>query len=336
MRYKSDYAIAKFWYRIGAFFIDTIILGIIGFILSLFFENYFRMLGVYGVYVGFIISLIYFTLFNSYLLNGQTIGKKITGIMVVDYRDQLLSIKDSFIRSLILTFPYFCYGVTIPGIDENSQIQIIILLLPIILSVGILYYYIFNVNNRQSLHDILVKSYVVDEYEEFEKVDREIVKPILNYVYYGFICMLVLLFVFLRVIDYSNSTSNELIRLQTRVNLINSNETIYHKPNVLLSINNYQSKNIMYCNIIVYNYVDYKTPKELVKNEYIRKVVTTILKNYSEIKNIDNITINMISGYNIGIFKKQINVYITKKPKELLEIFKSSNSPSYRICSINE
>jgi len=32
MRYKSDYSIAKFWYRIGAFFIDSIVLGIIGFI----------------------------------------------------------------------------------------------------------------------------------------------------------------------------------------------------------------------------------------------------------------------------------------------------------------
>jgi len=65
MSYKSDYSIAKFWYRIGAIFIDTIILGFIGFILSILFERNFRMLGEYGVFVGFAISLIYFTLFNS-------------------------------------------------------------------------------------------------------------------------------------------------------------------------------------------------------------------------------------------------------------------------------
>jgi uncharacterized RDD family membrane protein YckC len=326
MKYKSDYAIAKFWYRIGAIFIDTIILGLIGFILSLFFENNFRLLGEYGVFVGFFISLIYFTFFNSYLLNGQTIGKRIAGIMVIDYNDQLLSIKDSFIRSLILTFPYFCYGVTIPGIDENSQIQLITILLPLILSTGLLYYYIFNVRTRQSIHDIFVKSYVVEEYEEFEKVDRETVKPIINYVYYGFMCLLLSLFVFQGVINYSQSSSNELKRLQTKVNLIDTNETTYHKPNILLSINNYQSQKIMYCNIIVYNSEDYKTPKDLIENKYVNKGVTTILKSYSDINNIGNITINLNSGYNIGIFKKQINVYITKSPKELDKILNSSKS----------
>jgi len=36
MRYKSDYALAKFWHRIGTIFIDIIILGFMGFILSSF------------------------------------------------------------------------------------------------------------------------------------------------------------------------------------------------------------------------------------------------------------------------------------------------------------
>lgn len=322
MGYKSDYAIAKFWYRIGAILIDIIILGFIGFILSLFFEKYFRMFGEYGVFVGFAISLIYFTLFNSYLLNGQTIGKRIIGIMVIDCHDQLLSLKHSFTRSFILTFPYFCYGVTIPGIDRNSQIQFITILLPLILSTGILYYYIFNISNRQSLHDFFVKSYVVEYYKEFEKVDREEVKPIINYTYYGFICLLLSLFLFLEIINYPHKASDELVGLQTKVNLIKPTERTYQNPNVSLSINNYQTQKIMYCNIIVYNSEDYKTPEELIKNEYVTKVVTTILRSYSDINNIGNITINLNSGYNIGIFKKQINVYITKSPNELDKIFK--------------
>lgn len=326
MRYKSDYSIAKFWYRIGAIFIDTIILGLIGFILSIFFERNFRMLGEYGVFIGFAISLIYFTLFNSYLLNGQTIGKRIVGIMVIDCHDQLLSLKHSFIRSLILTFPYFCYGVTIPGIDENSQIQFVTILFPIILSAGILYYYIFNASNRQSLHDIFAKSYVVNHYEEFETVERKTIKPIINYVYYGFICLLLSLFVFLGVINFSHTPSDELAVLQTKVSLINTTERTYQKPNVLLSLSNYQGQKIMYCNIIIHNSEDYKAPEELIKDEYVRKVVTTILKSYPDINDIGNITINLNSGYNIGIFKKQINVYITKSPSELTKMLRLSKS----------
>ena len=138
----SKYKIAKFWIRLGAFLIDILFLGILGFFLGLFFKDYFITLGDYGSIVGFMISIIYFTLCNSHILGGQTIGKGLTNLKVVDCDDNLLSIKSAFIRSLILTFPYFFINIGIPGLPVSSIIQILWAALLFSISIGLIYYYI--------------------------------------------------------------------------------------------------------------------------------------------------------------------------------------------------
>jgi len=90
---KSNYLIAKFWSRIGAFLIDMVLLGLLGLILGLTFKTYFISIGKNGVFFGFVISLAYFAIFNSKWLGGQTLGKRLTNIKVVDQDDQFLSLK---------------------------------------------------------------------------------------------------------------------------------------------------------------------------------------------------------------------------------------------------
>ena len=69
--------IANFWRRIGALFIDTLILGLVGFLLGLTLESTFVQIGGWGRLIGFVIALVYFGAMNSKLFNGQTIGKKV-------------------------------------------------------------------------------------------------------------------------------------------------------------------------------------------------------------------------------------------------------------------
>ena len=76
--------ITGFLRRIGAFFIDGLILGLFGFLLGLFLENYFVQIGGWGRLIGFSIALLYFGLLNSSLNKGQTIGKILLKINVVD------------------------------------------------------------------------------------------------------------------------------------------------------------------------------------------------------------------------------------------------------------
>jgi uncharacterized RDD family membrane protein YckC len=89
-----QYEISGFWRRAGAFFIDAIILGIIGLLLGLFFSQQFVELGGWGRAIGFSIAAIYFVIFSSRTGGGQTIGKRALKIQVVDRAGKLLNLTD--------------------------------------------------------------------------------------------------------------------------------------------------------------------------------------------------------------------------------------------------
>jgi uncharacterized RDD family membrane protein YckC len=94
----QDKWICGFWRRIGALFIDSLVLGILGSVIGLFLEDTFVQLGGWGRLIGFAVSITYFGVMNSSLSNGQTIGKKILNIRVVDSSNSTISLPKSFVR----------------------------------------------------------------------------------------------------------------------------------------------------------------------------------------------------------------------------------------------
>ena len=154
--------ITGFWRRLAALFVDTIILGLLGFLLGLAFESTFVEMGQWGRIVGFIVSLAYFGLMNSTLFNGQTLGKKLLQIRVVDVSNNSISLIKSLIRYVILGTPFFLNALQFTGDNLPT-----FLIYPIYIVVfgGLLaipYLYCFNTMTRQSLHDLIVGSYVVN------------------------------------------------------------------------------------------------------------------------------------------------------------------------------
>ena len=105
--------ISGFWRRVGAFVIDSIILGVLGLILGLLFSQYFVELGGWGRALGFPIAATYFAILNSNIGGGQTIGKRILKIQVLDKAGELLSLPKSAIRYSIIGIPYFLNGARI-------------------------------------------------------------------------------------------------------------------------------------------------------------------------------------------------------------------------------
>jgi len=165
---ENNLYLSKFWTRIWALLIDTIILGIFGFILGLIFKNFFISLGGNAKIIGWIISLAYFTILNSQINNGQTLGKKMMDIQVTDIYGNVISLKNSFFRAFILTTPVFLNGFRIPGTSLFSVVTIIQSIIIFTFGIGIILFYIFNKENRQSIHDIIAKTYVVQEYRNDE------------------------------------------------------------------------------------------------------------------------------------------------------------------------
>ena len=76
--------ISGFWRRVGAFLIDSVILGVVGLVLGLFFSQQFVELGDWGRAIGFPIAAIYFAILNSRIGNGQTIGDRSSGTLFLN------------------------------------------------------------------------------------------------------------------------------------------------------------------------------------------------------------------------------------------------------------
>lgn len=152
--------ISGFWQRILAFVIDGILLGIFGAICGLSLFDVFAHLGGWGRLVGFSIALAYFGLFNSSMGKGQTIGKRIMKIEVVDSNGQHISPGRSLLRYSILAAPFFLNGAMISPDVIMSPLGYLIFFIIFGAGAAIIYLYIFNRNTRQSLHDLAVGTFV--------------------------------------------------------------------------------------------------------------------------------------------------------------------------------
>ncbi len=153
--------ISGFWKRTAAFLIDCIVMGIAGTVIGFLMFNKLAQFGPWGRVVGFVVAGIYFSILNSSVGNGQTFGKRILGIEVVDRLGKNISLPRSFLRYTILCLPFFFNGAMIPGSVTTSWFANVIVFVVFGLGGAILYLYLFNRQTRQSIHDLVAKTYVV-------------------------------------------------------------------------------------------------------------------------------------------------------------------------------
>jgi len=154
--------ISGFWRRIVALCLDTLILGVAGLVLGLVLESTFVQMGAWGRLVGFAIALIYFGIMNSSIAGGQTIGKMALKLRVVNANGRPISIGKSLFRYFILATPFFLNGAQFP-----NELMTSFFMYPLSLIIfggifSIVYLYVFNRTTRQSLHDLLAGTFVVN------------------------------------------------------------------------------------------------------------------------------------------------------------------------------
>ena len=154
-------AIAGFWRRLGAFFLDCLALGVAGVALGLFLADELASLGAWGRLLGFFVALIYFGILNSTIAGGQTLGKRVLGLRVVAKDGTPLSVAKSALRFLPLGAPWFLNFAQFPESVLSSFWSYVLSVAVFGIGLSIIYMYVFNRRSRQSLHDLLVGSYVV-------------------------------------------------------------------------------------------------------------------------------------------------------------------------------
>jgi uncharacterized RDD family membrane protein YckC len=153
--------IAGFWRRAGAFLVDGLVLGVVGFLLGLFLQNQFEAMGSWGRAVGFAISMAYFGIMESRIFQGATFGKRALDIEVVTTNGIPLGLKRALLRAAVFWVPYFLSNAALGDGPPQPVLLAIQGLLVFGLGGAIVYLCIFNRRTRQSVHDLVAGAIVV-------------------------------------------------------------------------------------------------------------------------------------------------------------------------------
>ena len=152
---------AGFWRRLAAFLVDSVILGLIGYALGLALFDVFVRLGPWGRCVGVVVALAYFVPQESGRGGGQSLGKRLLGIRVVDAQGLPLTPGRSVARFVVFGVPYFLNGAALPMAVATFAGGFALALVALGGMLALAYLLVFNRRTRQSLHDLAVGAFVV-------------------------------------------------------------------------------------------------------------------------------------------------------------------------------
>jgi len=153
--------VAGFWRRAGAFVLDSLIMAAVGAAVGMVLFDALAGLGSYGSLLGFAVSLIYHGLLNSALCGGQTLGKRLLGIKVVGRDGEILSSGRSLLRTAVLLGPYYINPSELTSAAFDTAFNTLLSEVFFGLLLVTAYLIVFNRGTRQSLHDLVVGSFVV-------------------------------------------------------------------------------------------------------------------------------------------------------------------------------
>ena len=152
--------ISGFWRRVAAFVVDGLILALVGEALGLSLFDFFVRLGPWGRCVGMAVTLAYFVPQES-SRSGQSLGKRLLRIRVVDAQGRPLSAGRGVARFAVFGVPYFLNGAALPMEVEMFAGGVPFALLVVGGLFALAWLLVFNRRTRQSLHDLAVGSFVV-------------------------------------------------------------------------------------------------------------------------------------------------------------------------------
>lgn len=286
--------ISGYWRRVGALVVDTVVLGLFGSLLGSLFSDTFTAMGPNAIWIGLIIAILYFSILNSAIGNGQTLGKRLFAIRVVDANNQQISLLRSFCRYSILVIPYSLSDLTALATPNPT----IILYLSSLIGVGgsfvIVYLIVFNRATRQSLHDLITGTYVV--YSDAQTA------PIKD-LWRGHFIVVALLFSFAALMPVLTSSLaerepfKELFSL--RMAVVEAEEV--NDVTVSISYTAFgEGDSRVWQNVIVVQ--AFVTSEELANDVVAKHIASVAHANYSEAATIQEYRITLTHGYDIGIW----------------------------------
>lgn len=168
-----------------AFFVDQIIITIVGSALLFPFSNFISSLYLHAWLPGYLVGAIYFMIVESSIFKSQSIGKMLFSIEVKTIENKALPPSISLCRYLFLTLPFYNGAIsnllaTSIGITNGKVGGTIFLIIVGLVISGNSVFMIFHPQKR-GLHDILFKSIVLPaKSDQLPAITSFTLKPLLG------------------------------------------------------------------------------------------------------------------------------------------------------------
>jgi uncharacterized RDD family membrane protein YckC len=307
----SARVIAGFWARIGAYFVDAILLGSPVLILGIPLFSVFTQLGAWALLIGFGVALFYFGLLNSKFGEGQTVGKRLFGLEVVNARGEHISLDRSLARYSILAFPFYLNSlIQLLGLSATSWTVAFLGFLVIALGGAIIYLYLFNRRTRQSLHDLIVGTYVVKSAPTGEVKTLPVWRG--HWMILGVTVLLLLAL---------SEVAGALVHLPYFANLLSVQQALLDSPEIR-SVSLFRGTTVMYSSSGGASRANNYSVQALLKQAPAdvdaeeKKIAALVLPRDPLVMQDDNLVITLTYGYNFGLASWSCSQSVRHHPQE--------------------
>lgn len=298
-----------FWKRLLSDFIDVVILGVFGFLIAFVFKPLIFHLGENGLWIGLSITFLYTGILQSYIGQGQSLGKRILKIQVLRTDGSYLSLPRSFVRYAIIAF--ICYNswiiMALSSVIPFLNNPVFMWIIPMSVIIVFLGCSIFLALHplKKGLQDILVDSIVVakDSYssEKLNELDSP-AKVKRAYAIWGLCCLLVFVgfYFFMGKMSTMQPMFNELMGLRQKI----LTEQNFSNVTISKNWNKYTNKAGQWettTTLFVSGFL--KKSASEGKNFGLEeaKKCAKLVSSYSKISEINYILVQVRTGFNIGI-----------------------------------
>lgn len=302
--------------RLFAFFIDALIIGVFGWMIGWSFEDAILQLGNFGRAVGAVVVLLYFGICNSKLMNGQTLGKMLLNIRVVDKNSNYISVAKAILRASPFALYILLNGMPV---SDSSDLYPSLILGTILFSIPVLEIYFAIANESlQSLHDMIAKTYVVSAKTE-GSIDLTNKKAVL---YAGLALPILIMAI---VFAGSSAVANKLIYVKDMQKIVSvasqelpiSSITMYRNKTAITNLNGETTETKLI------QVTATKKSKDENDTLLAGKIAKIIFDSGFAFEEDENLFIAITYGYDIGIASKYTSNKFNDTPKNWKEATKS-------------
>lgn len=299
--------IAPVWRRCVAYFIDSLLIGLLISNLGRFEFGRLSQFGLWGICLGFLLGALYFAPMDSKIGNGQTIGKRLMKVRVVNGNGHSVSPARAFTRYTIFVIPVLLYGWRLP-LTKTPWIALdFVFFLVYWVGGSSAYLMIFERLNRQGLHDMAVRTFVA--YADHEGPIETRAIPQLHWgILVSLLFAISLGAAALKNWSDRQPTQVEFHRDSSLIESMDGVERAYLRDRLTHDSNGIASK-VLFINIVRRT----KPPSE---QDFARNVVRSLSNPDHLAQSYDFITVRLYYGYDLGLGSRWDHRDFEQKPRE--------------------